>query len=116
MLPACLFFFCFLVPSQSGPLVPDGQGGLVPWTNSRVMPNGTLRPYDPRIDGYPPGYGYPYPMPFGPYAQPYVTTPSIWPMPDYQPVPPVVRPPHSSRTCYDRDGNFISPPAPECAG
>ena len=25
-------------------------GGFVPFTNSRVMPDGTLRPYDPAID------------------------------------------------------------------
>jgi hypothetical protein len=31
-----------------GSIVPDGQGGLVPVTNSRVMPDGSLRPYDPQ--------------------------------------------------------------------
>ena len=45
------------------PLVRDGYGGLVPFTNSRVMPDGTLRPYDPTLDGYPPGYGLPTPPP-----------------------------------------------------
>jgi len=30
---------------------PDGQGGYVPTTNSRVMPDGSLRSYDPQLDG-----------------------------------------------------------------
>lgn len=49
----CLFFFCYLgaVP----PSVPDGAGGYVPFTNSRVMPDGSLRPYDPALDGAFPG-------------------------------------------------------------
>jgi hypothetical protein len=34
-----------------GSIVPDGRGGLVPNTNSRVMPDGSLRPYDPAVDG-----------------------------------------------------------------
>jgi hypothetical protein len=34
-----------------GPIVPDGAGGFVPFTQSRVMPDGTLRPYDSSIDG-----------------------------------------------------------------
>jgi hypothetical protein len=32
------------------PIVPDRRGGYVPNTNSRVMPDGSLRPYDPAID------------------------------------------------------------------
>jgi hypothetical protein len=36
------------------PIVPDGAGGFVPNTNSRVMPDGSLRPYDPAIDDPPP--------------------------------------------------------------
>jgi hypothetical protein len=35
----------------NGTIVPDGHGGLVPNTNSRVMPDGTLRAYDPALDG-----------------------------------------------------------------
>jgi hypothetical protein len=35
----------------SAPGAPDGMGGYVPFTNSRVMPDGELRPYDPAIDG-----------------------------------------------------------------
>lgn len=34
-----------------GTIVPDNRGGFVPNTNSRVMPDGSLRPYDPSIDG-----------------------------------------------------------------
>lgn len=33
-----------------GGLVPDGQGGRVPLTNSRVLPDGSLRPFDPAMD------------------------------------------------------------------
>jgi hypothetical protein len=50
----CFLFFCFM----GGPapaIVPDGAGGFVPYTNSRVMPDGSLRPYDPAIDGPYPG-------------------------------------------------------------
>jgi hypothetical protein len=37
-----------------GTVVPDGAGGLVQNTNSRVMPDGSLRKYDPAIDKPPP--------------------------------------------------------------
>jgi len=50
MFPICFFIFCFSAPSA---IVPDGAGGYVPYTNSRVMPDGSLRPYNPSIDGYP---------------------------------------------------------------
>ena len=33
------------------PFVPDGRGNWVPITNSRVNPDGSLRDYDPAIDG-----------------------------------------------------------------
>lgn len=46
----CYLLFCFLVAPTPG-VVPDGAGGFVPFTNSRVMPDGSLRPYDPLIDG-----------------------------------------------------------------
>jgi hypothetical protein len=49
-------------------MVPDGIGGSVPASNSRIMPDGTLRQYDPSIDG----------MPSGPY-------PSITPAPEQAP-------------------------------
>jgi hypothetical protein len=82
------------------PVVPDGQGGYVPITNSRVMPDGSLRPYDPAIDG-----------PF------YVQPPQ-----DYYPPPAPRLPrhraqssaPHTSGRCYDGSGVFIEPPSPEC--
>ena len=32
-------------------MVKDGRGGYVPFRNSRVMPDGLLRDYDPTIDG-----------------------------------------------------------------
>lgn len=63
----CFLFFCFM----GGPapaIVPDGAGGFVPFTNSRVMPDGSLRPYDPAIDG--PFVGAPmaaYAVPPDPY-------------------------------------------------
>lgn len=50
MFPICFFIFCLNVPSVT---VPDGAGGFVPYTNSRVMPDGSLRSYDPDIDGFP---------------------------------------------------------------
>ena len=31
--------------------MPDGAGGFVPFTQSRVGPDGSLRSYDPSIDG-----------------------------------------------------------------
>ncbi|SFK56158.1 hypothetical protein [Methylocapsa palsarum] len=44
-------------PFYSVPSVPDGMGGFVPITNSRVLPDGSLRPYDPVLDG--PAYASP---------------------------------------------------------
>jgi hypothetical protein len=81
MNPVCFLFFCFLAPMPPAQAVPDGQGGFVPFTNARVMPDGSLRPYDPAVDGimgpdgrvyYPqPTEAYPYP-PATPYPpQPY---------------------------------------------
>jgi hypothetical protein len=45
------------------PVVPDGAGGYVPYTNSRVLPDGSLRPYTPEVDGPfdTPGYAPPPP-------------------------------------------------------
>jgi hypothetical protein len=34
-----------------GGIVPDGRGGFVSFTNSRIMPDGSFRAYDPAIDG-----------------------------------------------------------------
>jgi hypothetical protein len=47
----------FDAPFYGAPSVPDGMGGFVPVTNSRVLPDGTLRPYDPVLDG--PAYAPP---------------------------------------------------------
>jgi hypothetical protein len=49
-MPECLLFFCFMIAPTPG-VVPDGMGGYVPITNSRVLPDGELRPYDPLLDG-----------------------------------------------------------------
>lgn len=46
----CFVVYCFLGGAPV-PVVPDGAGGYVPFTNSRVMPDGELRPYDPALDG-----------------------------------------------------------------
>ena len=74
--PLCFFFFCGL----SLGAVPDDAGGFVPFTNSRVMPDGSLRPYDPAIDGMP---GV---MPDGPY--PVLAPMSEPPTAYYDPPPP----------------------------
>jgi hypothetical protein len=62
-------------------MVPDGMGGSMPFTSSRVMPDGTLRQYDPGIDGLPNG------VPSGPY-------PSLAPVPEQRPAYYDSRPPH----------------------
>jgi hypothetical protein len=54
--PAISMFIAFeasklKIGIANGTIVPDGHGGLVPNTNSRVMPDGTLRAYDPALDG-----------------------------------------------------------------
>ncbi len=49
-MPPCYFFFCLLLAPGPG-YIPDGAGGYVPITNSRVLPDGSFRPYDPLIDG-----------------------------------------------------------------
>lgn len=58
----CYWLFCTLMitppasaimPPPCEFIVPDGVGGFVPYNNSRVMPDGSLRPYDPAIDGSP---------------------------------------------------------------
>src|SRR5437660_63444 len=84
--------------------VPDGAGGFVP-SNSRVMPDGSLRPYDPAIDGMP---GV---MPDGPY-------PTLAPMPEpptayYDPPPPVYHAPRrrSLQTPWQRHDPNQSPEA-----
>jgi hypothetical protein len=59
----CVFFFCWAVSAIPTPIVPDGAGGFVPYTNSRVMPDGSLRPYSPELDGVAPEAAFIEPMP-----------------------------------------------------
>ena len=75
----CFFgIFCILPP---GPNVPDGRGGFVPFYNSRVLPDGSLRPYDPYLDGLPPGYPAPLRSPS------YYSSNPPAPAPYYPPAP-----------------------------
>ena len=68
----CPFFiFCLLfAPMPPAPAVPDGAGGFVPFTNARVLPDGSLRSYDPAIDGIegPDGSVYFPVQPYPPYV------------------------------------------------
>jgi hypothetical protein len=127
MISACFLFFCWFAPPAA---VPDGAGGYVPFTNSRVMPDGSLRPYAPAIDGVPspvPDGPYPFivPMPGVPADFPdLVEGPP--PPPDYSyregyAVPGAASPQKSSslsprrhdptrtthQSCYDGNGKFI---------
>ncbi|WP_026607152.1 hypothetical protein [Methylocapsa acidiphila] len=64
----CYFLFCVML--APGPaMVPDGGGGYVPITNSRVMPDGSLRSYDPLFDDGYDGYAAAYPA-YPVYPQP----------------------------------------------
>jgi hypothetical protein len=92
----CFFFFCGL-PLD---VVPDGTGGFVPFTNSRVMLDGSLRPYDPAIDGLPPdGHGV---------AAFFTPPPMPEPPPEHYYDPPPRRP-SSARPFHWRNPN----PSPE---
>jgi hypothetical protein len=108
----CLFFFCFLAPMPPAPAVPDGAGGFVPFTNSRVMPDGSLRPYDPSIDGVmgPDGRVY-FPEPPAPYPPPQGRVTIGPPMPELAP-----RAPSAARRlgCYGPNGAPIQPAPPDC--
>ena len=101
---ACFLFFCFAVPAAPVPSVPDGAGGFVPFTNSRVMPDGSLRPYDPAIDGMPgvmPDGSYPA---LAPMSEPPTAPPP--PQLDYRAPPRAVR--HATgKACYDGRGHFV---------
>ena len=131
MYPAtvCFLFFCFLAPPP-GPVVPDGQGGFVPFTNSRVMYDGSLRPYNPYFDGVPmpppayPAAYQPYPA-FPEPAEPPYYPPATYQAPQPQrppmapPRPPVSKdePVPPSRGCYDsQNGHFIGQDNPACRG
>jgi hypothetical protein len=73
----CLLFFCLPFFAGPGPIVPDGQGGFVPFTNSRVLPDGSLRPYIPELDGVmlPDGRVVPYQLNVQPEGQPWGSEP-----------------------------------------
>jgi hypothetical protein len=45
------FSFLNALTAPRGRIVPDGRGGEANITNSRVMPDGSFRAYDPAIDG-----------------------------------------------------------------
>ncbi|HEY8005863.1 MAG TPA: hypothetical protein VIE66_03435 [Methylocella sp.] len=126
--PACFFLFCWL----GAGVVPDGAGGYVPFTNSRVMPDGSLRPYDPVIDGMagPVPYGsYPYvvPMPDDLALVPPSPLPEYAYPEDYAPPPARAYrprlssgeeqrrlPPPSHQPCYDANGKFVGGDNQEC--
>jgi hypothetical protein len=65
-------YFASSAFAPPAPLVPDSQGGFVPFTNARVLPDGSLRPYDPVLDGImgPDGRMYFLPPPPDPYPPP----------------------------------------------
>ena len=98
----CFLIFCF--PTPSAPTVPDGMGGAVPYTNSRVMPDGSLRTYDPVLDGVmmPDGtIAYPY-MPAPPPAQGYVDMgPPVTALPRHREPKRIMPEPQPSDTWVD---------------
>ena len=128
-----LFVLCFLGPAMPppAPAVPDGAGGFVPFTNARALPDGSLRPYDPTLDGVmlpdgsiafpylpPPGEGNgishspPYPAPPAPFPPGRVTVgpPQVLPAPP-APAPRRARKPpgktSGSEPCYGSNGRWI---------
>jgi hypothetical protein len=125
MVTACFFLFCWLAPPA---VVPDGGGGYVPFTNSRVMPDGSLRPYDPVIDGVPgvvPDGFYPSVVPMLDYPGLVPPQPEYAYPESYEP-PRQAYPPHSSyaerhplpppshQPCYDGNGKFIGAGNKDC--
>jgi hypothetical protein len=83
---------CVLASPAHSQVIPDGRGGFVPFTNSRVMPDGSLRPYIPEVDGPPMGsYYVPTPglfdMLFGGLLG-WSSVPPAYPYPDPPPGPP----------------------------
>lgn len=129
MYPAtvCFIFFCFLAPPPPGPVVPDGQGGFVPFTNSRVMYDGSLRPYNPYFDGVPmppPAY-QPYPALPEPVEPPYYPEQGYYQRPLSRPPTASPRPPVSKDApplpsnggCYDsQTGAYIGEGNLACRG
>jgi hypothetical protein len=118
---AAFFGALFRLPFSDGMLVPDGRGGWVPFTNSRVMPDGTLRPFDPAIDGPPPGFEPPVPLQgrsgdvlaFPPQGRSELAPPPVGS--GRSSAPRHVENP-ASTPCYDGNGRFIQPPTPDCKG
>jgi hypothetical protein len=120
----CPFFiFCLLFIQPPAPVIPDGQGGFVPFTNAGILPDGSLRDYDPAIDGImgPDGSIYFPPMPY--YPQGRVTVGPPEPMPEPTPPRPPQRraPRHATRPpksegggCYGPDGVPVTPVPPDC--
>jgi hypothetical protein len=130
MNPLCLLpFLCAFIPMQPAPLVPNGQGGWVPVTNSR---------YDPATGQFlPPEYSYPpsSPWPGQPWPEDHPWgeqsysrgTVTVGPPEPYQPPPapvsppprhhankPVHRAPENGAGCYDSSGAPVSPVPPDC--
>ena len=142
MNPLCIIpFLCLFAPMPPSPVVPDGYGGYVPFTNSRVMPDGSLRPYDPTLDGVMSADGsvvYPFAPPPPPMPQGHVDVgpPMVMPaQPDYPPEAapyqgPQARPRHDepqrhaakpyrapgapNGACYGPDGRPVEPIPPGC--
>ena len=107
----CVFFICLPFFAPPAPAVPDGRGGYVPFTNSRVMPDGSLRPYDPRLDGIL--------TPDGRVVMLAPPPPGLY-RPDYNDPPPQpfqqrrYHAPHLSQPCYDQNGQPVEPAPPDC--
>lgn len=95
--------------TKPGPSVPDGAGGIVSFYNPRILPDGSLRPYDPALDGYPPVYAT---EPAEPLYQPPAT---------YEPQTPSRplsghRRGAASQPCYSSDGRWMGDGNPDCRG
>jgi hypothetical protein len=93
-------------------LVPDGLGGWVPITNSRVMPDGSLRRFDPSIDL----------PPLQPTYLPSMQPEDAKRATASRPLPPRRRhakhpEPKPSGGCYGPDGKYLGTNAPPgCRG
>lgn len=127
---------CVLASPAHSQVIPDGRGGFVPFTNSRVMPDGSLRPDIPEVDGPPTGFyyvpplglfdtlfggilgggpvppAYPYPYTDPPSGAPeYYLTPSPY---EREPAAPSRRTHHAYPTDRERPAPE-SIPTPSCA-
>jgi hypothetical protein len=130
MNPLCLLpFLCAFIPLQPAPLVPDGQGGWVPVTNSRYNPaTGQFLPPPPPPGYYPAGGAVFFLDPqeyqeLPPDAYPQGTV-TIGPQEPYQapPVPQLPQPRHHAAKppkatgtgCYGPDGVPVTPVPSGC--